>query len=180
MVNGVPIGGPHFSENKPLRDASPVTNTADGAMEIQKAFEIQEWGQQSGQSPIVWAPYLRRRPLVGMTAKSVIYQFSRGDQQANNPGTAALLRAGELGAWSVHYRHDLAFSADPAIPKNPHQVWVSPLHANPTFRAVSRALQDQIAAFIASQGSAIVHPEPAHLFEVPAAASDLEQLHYIP
>ena len=28
-------------------------------MDIQKAFEMHEWGQESGQSPIVWAPYVR-------------------------------------------------------------------------------------------------------------------------
>ena len=116
----------------------------------------------------------------GVPAKSIIYQFSRGDQQANNPGTAALLRAGDLASWSVHYRHDLAVSEDPAVPKNPHQALRSPLHANPTFRSVARAMQDQLAAFIASGGTLIVQPEPARFFEVPVAASDLEQLHYIP
>lgn len=180
FIDGVSVAGPHFDEGKPLRNGPAVSNAVAGAMDIQKAFEIQEWGQQSGQSPIVWAPYLRTRPLAGVPAKSVIYQFSRGDQQANNPGTAALLRAGDLGSWAVQYRHDLATSEDPAVPKNPHQALISPLHANPTFRSVARAMQDQIAVFIASGGSLVVHPEPARFFEMPVAASDLEQLHYIP
>ena len=66
-------------------------------MDIQKAFEMHEWGQESGQSPIVWAPYVRTIPLEGLYASSVVYQFANGDQQANNPD------------WTLHYRHDLAF-----------------------------------------------------------------------
>ena len=110
----------------------------------------------------------------------MIYEFATGDQQANNPGTTAFLRAGDMAAWTLHYRHDVAFAEDAAVPKNPHQVVVSPLHANLTFRTVSRAMQDQIAAFLASGGAEFIHPEPARFFDVPVAAPLPETLNYIP
>lgn len=180
IIDGVPVSAPHFNENKPLRNLPVVVNAIAGAMDIQKAFEMHEWGQESGQNPVVWAPYIRARPLAGLYAKSVIYQFAKTDQQANNPGTTALLRAGNLADWTPHYRHDLAFAEDPTIPKNPHQVVVSPTHPNATFRAVSRGMQDQVARFLASEGTVVIHPEPARFFEVPVAGSLSERLNYIP
>jgi hypothetical protein len=178
-IDGVPVGPPHFNENKPLRNLQEVTNTVAGAMEIQRIFEIHEWGQQGGQTPIVWAPYLRAKPL-DISRKSVVYQFAKSDQQANNPGTTALLRAGDLAEWTVHYRHDLALAEDPTIPlKNPHQVLIMPTDPNATLRAVSRGMQNQIAAFLASGGVLIDHPEPARFFEVPVVEPLPETLNYI-
>ena len=75
---------------------------------------------QSGNSPVTWARYVREAPFPGLYPKSVIYQFAKADQQAINPGTTAILRAGNLADRTLHYRHDLAFAEDPAIPKNPH------------------------------------------------------------
>jgi hypothetical protein len=178
-IDGVPIGAPHFNENKPLRNVPAVINTIAGAIDIEKAFDMHEWGQESGQSPIVWAPYLRTRPLEGLHAKSVMYQFAQGDQQANNPGTTALLRAGDLADWTLHYRHDRASAEDPTIPKNPHTAMVSPTHPNATFRSIARGMQDQIAEFFASHGAVIIHPEPARFFEVPVFRPLSEDLNYI-
>jgi hypothetical protein len=144
------------------------------------AFEMSEWGQQSGQSPVVWVRHLRESPLPGLSPKSVIYQFGRGDQNANNPGTTAILRAGHLADRTLHYRHDLAFAEDPGIPKNPHGVVTSVTHPNATFRSIARSLQDQIGIFFASNGAVIIHPEPLRLFEVPVAGSLSENLNYIP
>ena len=178
-IDGVPVGGPHFDEDKPLRGLPPVINTIDGAMEIQRAFEIQEWAQQAGQSPIVWAPFLRTSPLANVGPKSVIYQFSSGDQQAINPGTTAFLRAGGLADRAVQYRHDLALAEDGSLPKNPHTVLVSAMHPNPTFRTIARALQAQAAVFLASGGSLVVHPEPARFFDVPVLEPLPEALNFI-
>jgi hypothetical protein len=178
-IDGVPVIAPHFKENKPLRNLPAVINTTDGTMDIQKAFEMHEWGQQSGHNPIVWASYVRTTPLAGLYAKAVIYQFAKSDQQASNPGTTALLRAGDLADWTLHYRHDVAFTEDPAIPKNPHQVVVSPTHPNATFRSISRGMQDQIAAFFASGGTHVIHPEPVRFFEVPVVGTLPEDLNYI-
>ena len=178
-IDGVAVAAPHFDENKPLRDRPAVINTVAGAMEIQRAFEVHEWGQQSGQTPIVWARHLRASPLPGAGGKSVIHQFARGDQQANNPGTAALLRAGDLTDATLHYRHDLAFAEDAGVPANPHMALVSPMHPNATFRSISRGMQAQIAAFLASGGTVVIHPEPARFFEVPLAGPPSENLNYV-
>jgi hypothetical protein len=91
MIDGVPINPPHFNENKPLRNEPPVTNDIAGAMDIQHAMELHEWGQQSGQSPVPWVRYLRAAPLPGLSPKSLLILFGRGDQNAINPGTSAIL-----------------------------------------------------------------------------------------
>jgi hypothetical protein len=180
QIDGVPINAPHFNENKPLRNRPAVTNTIAGAIDIQAAFEISEWGQQSGQSPVVWVRYLRESPLPGLYPKSVIYQFGKADQNANNPGTTAILRAGNLADRTLHYRHDLAFAEDPTVPKNPHNMVVSPTNSNALFRSIARGLQDQIGIFFASDGTVVIHPEPARFFEVPVAGPLPEDLNYIP
>ncbi|MCA1602221.1 MAG: hypothetical protein LC776_11450, partial [Acidobacteria bacterium] len=179
-IDGVPIHPPHYNENKPLRNRPPVTNTIAGAIEIQQAFEMQEWASQSGQSPVTWARYVRETPLPGLYPKSVIYQFAKADQQAINPGTTAILRAGNLRDRTLHYRHDLAFAESPAIPKNPHPTLLQVTNANATLRSIARGLQDQIGSFFASGGTVVIHPEPARFFEVPVEGLLPEDLNYIP
>jgi hypothetical protein len=46
-----------------------VTKTVAGAMEIQKAFEMHEWGQESGFTPVTWTRYLRHSALTGLYAQ---------------------------------------------------------------------------------------------------------------
>jgi hypothetical protein len=48
-----------------------------------------------------------RAPLLGVLAKSVIYQFAKGDLGAPNPNTTAILRSGDLADRTLYYRHDL-------------------------------------------------------------------------
>jgi hypothetical protein len=179
-IDGVPINPPHYNENKPLRDRPPVVNTIAGAIEIQQAFEMQEWAGQSGNSPVTWARYLRETPLPGLSPKSVIYQFAKADQQAINPGTTAILRAGNLANWTLHYRHDLAYAEDPAIPKNSHPTLLQVTNPNLTLRSIARGLQDHIGIFFASGGTVVIHPEPSRFFEVPVAGPLPEDLNYIP
>ena len=178
-IDGVPVGGPHFNENKPLRNQATVINTVQGAIEIQKALEFSEMVSESGLTPVVWARHLREVPLPGLYPKSVIYQFATGDQQAVNPGTSALMRAGNLEDRTLYYRHDLAFTQDPTMPKNPHLFAGSPNHPNALFRSISRGAQDQIGVFFASGGTVVIHPEPAHFFEVPIRSPLPEDLNYI-
>jgi hypothetical protein len=180
-IDGVPVaGGPHFNENKPLRDQPPVINTIQGAIEIQRALEFREMASESGMTPVVWARYLREAPLAGLYPKSVIYQFAKGDQQSVNPGTTALIRAGNLADRTLYYRHDLAFAEDPTMPKNPHLFAGSPTHPNALFRSISRGAQDQIGVFFASDGTVVIHPEPAQFFEVPITSPLPEDLNFIP
>jgi len=179
-IEGVPIPPPHYNENKPLRNRPPVTNTIAGAIEIQQAFEMQEWGGEAGHNPVTWARYVREAPLQGYYPKSVIYQFAKADQQAINPGTTAILRAGNLADRTLHYRHDLAFAEDPAIPKNSHPTLLQVRHPNATLRSIARGLQDQIGSFFASGGTVVIHPGPTRFFEVPVEGPLPENLNYIP
>lgn len=178
-IDGVAVGAPRFDENKPLRDRPALINTVSGAIDIQEAFELHEWGQQAGQSSIVWAPYLRTAPLTGVQPKAVLLQFMTGDQQAVNPANLAFARAGDLLDAVTLYRHDVAFVIDPTVPRNPHMAPVSATSANALFRSVARALQAQMATFFASGGTTVITPSPEGLFEVPAQGLLLENLNFI-
>jgi hypothetical protein len=74
---------PHFNENKPLRNLAAVTNTIDGAMDIQKAFRDARMGSA------VWSDSDRMGTLCSKAAfgrprrEVGVYQFARSDQQAN-------------------------------------------------------------------------------------------------
>jgi hypothetical protein len=166
-IDGVAVVEPFYNENKPLRNGPPVVNTLAGAIEIQEAFEIHEWGQQTGQTADTWLPHLRKSPLAGMEPKAVgIYVFKSDQQTVNPSATEALTDAGLL-EHTLYYRHDLAFAQDPTIPKNPHMVVVSPTAPNALFRSVSRGALAQIADFHRSGGTLVSVPEPIGLWEVP-------------
>jgi Bacterial Ig-like domain len=191
-LDGVSVLGPRFDENMPLRDGvplvvrladgterviqSPVINTVPGAMPIQEVLEHYEWVSQSGD-PMAYAPHIRRTPLAGVPAKSVIYQFAKGDQIVPNPAATALLRAGDLADRATFYRHDLAFAENPQLPTNPHG-FLATLDI-PGFRAITRGAQEQIATFFATDGATVIHPEPARFFETPIAGALPEGLNYI-
>jgi hypothetical protein len=191
-IDGVPVAGPHVNENLPLRDGlplkvgladgtirviqSPVTNTVPGAMAIQAALENREWVHMLGDA-VSYAPHLRRDPLANNPAKSVIIQFAKGDQNVTNPRNTALLRAGDLADRATLYRHDLAFSENPALARNPHQFLI--LVTDPAVRPVALGYQSQIAAFFASDGAVVIHPEPSRFFETPIAGPLPEQTNFL-
>jgi dienelactone hydrolase len=193
-IEGVPINGIRFHENIPLRDGvplrvrladgtvqeirSPVVNAAAGAMPIQELIERMEWVQQSGNG-LTYAPYLRKAPLAGVPAKSVLYQFDRGDQTSPNPAETAYLRAGDLADRATFYRNDLAYAEDPTVPNDPHTFPTRIDSPNALVRAVARGSQQQIATFLASGGTLIIHPEPSRFFEVPIAGPLPEDLGFI-
>ncbi len=179
-INGVPTAAPHYNENKPLRDQPIVINSIAGAIEIQQALEFAEIAAESGIGPVPWGKYLRKEPLPGLYAKVVLYQMARGDQQAVNPGTSALIREGELADRTTYYRHDLAFAQDPTIPKNPHLFAAQLTSPNALVRSITLGAQDQLGVFFGSGGTVVIQPEPAHLFEVPLAGLLPEGLNYIP
>jgi hypothetical protein len=193
VLGGRAIGPPLFHENLPLRNdvpltvsladgtmqviQSPVINNVSGAMAIQGLLENMEWVSQAG-SPVAYAAHLRRAPLRGVPAKSVIFQFAKGDLGAPNPNTTAILRAGDLADRTLYYRHDLARTEIPSLPINAHMFMVSIGVA--AFRDIALGAQSQIASFFASDGETIVHPEPARFFEVPIQGPLPEDLNYIP
>jgi Bacterial virulence factor lipase N-terminal len=189
---GVQVLAPHFQENLPLRDRveleleladgttqvirSPVINTASGAMDIQQFVDNTEWVFQSGSS-VAYARHLRRDPLPGVAAKSVLIQFARGDQTNPNPVTTAILRAGHLADVATLYRHDLAATEDPLLrTTDPHGFLIS---LNAALHDISLAAQSQIALFFKSDGRLIIHPEPARFFEVPITLPLPEDLNFI-
>lgn len=191
-LDGVSVLGQKFDENMPLRDGvplhvrladgterviqSPVINTVAGAMPIQEVLEDTEWVSQSG-NPVAYAPHLRKSPLAGVPAKSVIVQFAKGDQVVPNPATTALLRAGDLADRATFYRHDLAFAENPQLPTIPHGFLTQ---ANvPGMQAILEGAQEQIATFFATDGATVIHPEPARFFETPIAGALPEGLNYI-
>jgi hypothetical protein len=179
-IDGVPTAAPHFDENKPLRDQPIVVNTVAGAVEIQRALEFAELASEAGLSAVPWARYLRAEPLPGSHPRSILIQLATGDQQAVNPGTSMIVREGHLADQTTLYRHDLAFAADPTIPKNSHLFAGQPTSVNATVRAIARGAQEQAAVFLASLGATIIHPSPAQWFEVPIAGSLPETLGFIP
>jgi dienelactone hydrolase len=192
-LDGVAVAAVQFNENVPLRDhvplhlrltdgtihdlVSPVTNTVAGATAIQELIENTIWVDRTGD-PVAYAPYLRMNPLAGVSAKSIIVQFAKADQTAPNPNASAILRAGELASQATYYRHDLAHRDILGLPKNPHVFLIS--IGSAAFRPISLAAQDQIGTFFQSDGSVVIHPEPARFFEVPIQPPLPEDLNFIP
>ncbi len=195
-LDGVPVvATSFFNENKPLRNGTPlavcleggtslviqapVINTVAGAMAIQEVLENTEWAQLSGDA-LAYAPHLRKSPLPGVPAKSVIVQFAKGDRQVINPAGTALLRASDLADRATFYRNDLAFAEEPQVPRDPHTFLVRILDPVLLVRDIARGAQRQIAVFFASDGKTIIHPEPARFFEVPLQGPLPEGLNYLP
>ena len=179
-IDGVPVLGPHFNENKPLRDQPIVINDVPGAVEIQQALEFSEMVSEAGLSPALWSRYLRLAPLSGTPAKSVMYLFAKGDRTAVNPGTSLLLRAGNLADRTIYFRTDLVVIQDSTFPKEPHAFLVrGMLSPDPLTKAVALNAQDWIALFLQSDGAAIGPPMPTDLFEMPIMGPLPETLNYI-
>jgi hypothetical protein len=147
-------------------------------MEIQRLLEMAEWVMQSA-NPVAYSPYFRKAPLPGISVKSVLIQFAKGDQAVPNLATTAMLRAGDLANRTMYYRHDVAFAERPSLPKNPHGFMVG-IGASGGFLEIGLPVQRQIATFFASDGNTVSQPEPARVFELPITSSLPEGLNYIP
>jgi hypothetical protein len=163
---------------RPQAGEALAANQVPGAMDIQKYFDEIGWIAASGDG-VSYAPHIRKEPLTGMSPKSILINFGKGDESAPNPRTAQLLRAGGYADVATFYRNDLAYAADDTIYKNPHtyvQKWMLPGLSGP----IGRGGMEQFAIFLASHGKMIVHPEPARFFEVPISPSLPEDFSYIP
>jgi dienelactone hydrolase len=175
--------GAQVIENLPLRDEPPRINTVTGAMALQTLVDRSHWAAQVGD-PVSFAPHLRKSPLPGVRAKSVIIQFAKGDQIVPNPTQTALVRAGELADRTTFFRTDLFYATQPRPlppsilpPLYPHTFvnTFSPAGA----AAVSLAAQAQIATFLASDGRVTIDPDGAGpLFETPIALPLPEALNF--
>jgi hypothetical protein len=168
----------NFNENLPLRDQPPLVNTVPGAMAIAELLDRNQWVQQPG-NPVSYAHLIRQNPPQGHAAKPVILQFARGDVTVPNPTTSAIVRAGGLQQQTTYFRNDLAFAANPGIPKNPHTFLTNIGIAAAAPLAV--AAQTQIARFFASQGTQVIDPDGAGaLFELPIQGELPETLNFSP
>ncbi|WP_019142822.1 Ig-like domain-containing protein [Noviherbaspirillum massiliense] len=178
LINVADSSGIAFNENIPLRNQPPVINNVPGAMEIAKVLDRSEWAQQSA-NPVAYAAFIRKQPLPGNAAKPVLFQFGKGDQTVPNPTTTAILRAGDLADRAVLYRNDLAYAANPAVPKNPHTFLTN--ISVPAAAPYAIGAQQQIAEFFASHGTNIIDPDgPGPIFEVPVKLPLPEELNFIP
>jgi hypothetical protein len=177
QLAGVPVQPPFFNENKPLRNLPPVINDVVGAIEIQEAFENEEWVNEP-VDPVAFAPFVRKNPLPGMPPKSLLIQFNKTDQTIPNPSTTAILRSGDLADVATYFRNDLAYAENPKVPKNPHNTFV--FLQVPAVSAFAAAEQEQAAIFLASGGTQIIQPEPARFFEVPVQPPLPEGIEFIP
>jgi dienelactone hydrolase len=176
--------GEQILENLPLRDEAPRVNSVSGAMALQEFIDRSHWAAQLGD-PVSFAPHVRRSPLPGVPAKSVIIQFARGDQIVPNPTQTALVRAGGLADRTTYFRTDIYYAGEPrplpatiAPPIYPHVFLntFSPASA----AAVTLEAQAQIAAFFASDGTVILDPDAGGpLFETPIRLPLPETLNFL-
>ncbi len=169
-----------FNDNSPLRDLPPVINNVPGAIAIQTVEDTSRWLGQQGD-PVAWAPFIRKSPLPGDLAKSVIVQFARGDKTVPNPTATALIRSGDLKDRATFYRNDIAFPLGLGL-NNPHTFLTSlpkPIAIEP---------QIQIGVFFASDGALTIDPDSVGLlpssvpplFETPIAGALPEDLGFLP
>lgn len=168
-----------FNDNSPLRNLPPVTNNVPGAVAIQTVEDTSRWLGQAGD-PVAWAPFIRKNPLPGDLAKSVIIQFARGDETVPNPTATALIRSGDLKDRATFFRNDLAFALGVGFGKNPH-TFLTNIGGTAPVAAAAVGAQSQIAIFLATDGALTIDPDgPGPLFEVPIAGALPEDLGFIP
>jgi Big-like domain-containing protein len=178
LLNG---GVDGFNENIPLRYAGSVINNVPGAMDIQEYLDHARWVQETGDD-VAYAPYLRKEPLPGVPAKSVLLPFAKGDMTYPNPGTTAMIRAGSLTDRTIYFRNDLEFAADPNFPKNPFDFpFAIDPDPDPNIAIVGAELGESVGKFFETDGVTVTDPDGAGpLFEVPIAGPLPEDLNYIP
>jgi hypothetical protein len=184
LLNGgpdplVPTNPFPFRENLPLRNQPLVVNDIPGAIAIQELLDRVEWAMQSGEA-VSHASHLRARPLEGLHAKAVLIQFAKGDKQIPNPTTTAFLRAGDFADRATYFRNDIAYAANPTLPKDPHQFWYN-IFTAPAVTMIALQAEEQAATFLASDGQLTIDPDGAGpLFETPIAGPLPEGLSFIP
>jgi hypothetical protein len=176
-LDGVAVTGPHFNENLPLRDQPPVVTAVPGARAIRQVIDRVTWVEQLASSVAI-APFLRRLPPAGSSARPFILQFARSDRASPNPISMEILRAGRFADRAHFYRHDLNVG-DPGLVNYPH-TYLYTVQSPPNFARVALGAQHQIATFFASDGKTVIHPEPRELWESPIATPLPEDLYFLP
>jgi dienelactone hydrolase len=181
-VGGVAVAAPFFNENKPLKNQPPVINTVRGAIAIQTVLDRMEWVSQPGNY-VGYVRHLRKDPLEGVPAKSILLHFGKGDQGTPNVNTSEILLTGDLADRALFYRHDVAFADNPTLPKDSHLFSLGFRGGNltaPPIAAIALPAQEQIAIFFESHGSIMNQPQPVRYFESPVSLPLPDGLSYIP
>ena len=107
---------------------------------------------------MAWAPFIRKSPLPGDLAKSVIVQFARGDQTVPNPTATALIRSGDLSDRATFFRNDLAFAAGSWVREEPAHVPDQYWRDGPGGDGRD-GRQTQIGVFFATDGALTIDPD---------------------
>jgi hypothetical protein len=167
-----------FVENIPLRDQAPLVDDMPGASGIQEYQDRTAWAEAAGTG-VMYAPYLRARPLDGLSPKAVIVQFAKGDKTVPNPTTSALIRAGGLTDRTTYFRNDLALANVPGYHvHDPHGYIFNVANAPAQF---ALAAQQQIATFFTSSAATTIDPDgPGPYFETPIAGPLPETTNFAP
>jgi hypothetical protein len=126
---------------------------------------------------VAYGRHIRKDPLDGVPAKSVIYQFAKGDQTVPNPTTTSILRAGDLADRATYFRNDEVAATIPGAPANPHTFLLN--LGVPAVAGLAVAAQGQVAMFFVTDGTLIIDPDgAAPFFEVPIAGPLPEALNF--
>jgi pimeloyl-ACP methyl ester carboxylesterase len=168
------LPGPDYDMDWPLRDQPPMIIKTPGAVAIQELAERIEWNTISGD-PLAYAPHLRTAPLANVPAKRILYQFGIGDRQALNPYETNEIRAAGLREMTSLYRHDLAFSINPSLGVDPHDLAFPRYTDSAAQKEIGHAIQRQAADFLSGDGLSVPDANGEvrltygrNLFEVPA------------
>jgi len=185
------LNGPNgtYIDNTPLRNQPPVINNTPGAEAIQNFDDFAGWLEQPGE-PVPYAQHLRKEPLRGISPKSVIVEFGRGDKELVNPLETAVVRAGDLNDRTTYFRTDILDAIDHSLASGgasglfPH-IFLIDFGDDDLSYQIAIDAGEEIAQFFAADGTKIVSPQvidptlPPGLFEVPIAGPLPEDLNFI-
>lgn len=105
---------------------------------------------EADAAPASFAPFLKQATLYGNPIKRVLFQYALGDQFVPNPANGQLIRAAYEYDLVSLYRHDLARSAAPTLPENPHAYMAAFAQLDPPSLLIALATLTQASEFLAS------------------------------
>jgi pimeloyl-ACP methyl ester carboxylesterase len=144
--------GGDFDDGSVLRYRPVRVEDVPGAIAIQEFLDLTEWYGTSGDA-VSYAPHLASSTLPGVPIKPVLFQYGGGDTVVPNPAETNLVRAANMREKTRYLRYDLARAAVPQLPASPHSA-IAEINS-PAELTLAAAIQQQIAGFLASSGSAV-------------------------
>ncbi|MDX2152977.1 MAG: hypothetical protein SFV54_19700 [Bryobacteraceae bacterium] len=172
----------NFDDEWPLRYREVRVLQDRRAALLQEVFERMEWIQASGD-PVSYAPHLKSSTLPGVPIKSVLWMYGIGDETVPNVAHTAVVRAANMRDTTRVYRHDVARTLLPRLPRNAHAYTVNVLDL--AAAVIALASQQEALGFFQSGGRQFTDANPLvrpvfgrDLFESPAFLT--EDLNYPP